>query len=151
MTKWMNVKNAAAMALFLATAGTMTTAYAQTSFEDVKTEAQALVEVTGDYAYAKRDELVAKSRASLENIDASILDLETRIRDNWASMNDAAKAKAEAEMADLRQQRINVAEHLSGLRYSTSDAWTDMKGGFSASFDVLLNSWAKAKSEFDPS
>ncbi|AKI00299.1 hypothetical protein IMCC20628_01583 [Hoeflea sp. IMCC20628] len=151
MTKWMNLKNAAAMTLILATAGTMTNAYAQTSFEDVKTEAQALVEVTGDYAYAKRDELVAKSRASLKNIDASILDLEARIRNNWASMDDAAKAKAKAEMAALRQLRIKVAEDLAGLRYSTADAWTDMKGGFSDSFDVLRNSWVKAKSEFDPS
>ncbi|AMY69786.1 MULTISPECIES: hypothetical protein [Frigidibacter] len=85
MTIKFNPKSALLLAS-LAVAIFTAPAFAETSFEAVKAEAKALVQVTKDYAFDKRDELVAYSKASLEKIDTDIGQLEVRIRNDWGGM-----------------------------------------------------------------
>jgi len=133
----------------LASSGALTAANAQTTFEDVKQEAHALVEMIGDYSHDRRIALVETSRTTLANIDESILELNAQMRDDWGQMSDASKAKAGATLDDLHQRRLAVAERLGALEQSSSSSWNDIRTGFSVAFRDLQLAWETAKHEFD--
>ncbi len=148
MPKWNGLKLVSLVAA-LATSGALTTASAQTTFDDVKQEVHALTEVIGDYTHDRRVALTEASRATLQSIDESILELNTKIRDDWGEMSDASKAKAEAAMENLHLRRLAVAERLGALEQSSSSSWSDIRSGFSVAFTDLQLAWEQAKQEFD--
>jgi hypothetical protein len=148
MFRWNGLKSVSLVAA-LATSGALTAANAQTTFDDVKQEAHALTKVIGDYTHDRRVALTEASRATLQGIDESILELNAKIRDDWDQMSDASKATAQAAMDDLHQRRLATAERLGALEQSSSSSWSDIRSGFSAAFTDLRLAWEKAKQEFD--
>lgn len=81
MPNWTGLKSVTLVAA-LAVSGALTAANAQTSFDDVKTESRALVDVIGDYAHDQSVALVDASKETLQGIDESISELNNRIRDD---------------------------------------------------------------------
>ena len=146
MPKWNGLKPVTLVAALMLSGAAV--ANAETTFNDVKQESQALIDVIGDYSHDRRDALVETSKATLQSIDESIDEMNTRIRDDWSEMSDAAKADAQAAMNKLHEQRLAVAERLGALEQSSSDGWSDIRAGFSMAFTDLKTAWEAAKQEF---
>lgn len=143
-------KLVAFLALTGALSGALGAANAQTSFDDIKRDSEALVADIGDYAHDRSDALVEASREALRELDDSVQDVNARVRENWNEMSDSARAKAERELEDLHERRLAVAEHLGALERSSAGAWSDVRTGFTNAFDDLVTSWEQAKRELDP-
>lgn len=148
MSRWNGLKLVSLVAA-LATSGAFTAAHAQTTFDDVKQEAQALTGVIGNYSHDRRVALTEASQATLKSIDESIHELNAKIRDDWSQMSDATKAKAQTALDNLHQRRLAVAERLGAIEQSSSSSWSDIRGGFSVAFTDLQTAWENAKQEFD--
>ena len=118
------------------------------SIEDVKQEAQDLMQALKAYTADQRDEAIQKTSAALDNLDQRIDALEARIDNNWDKMDEAAREKARASLKALRKQRTEVAEWYGSLKNSSVDAWGHMKKGFSDAYGALSNTWEKSENEF---
>ena len=118
------------------------------TIQDVKQEAQNLLEALKGYGAAQRDEAVQKTKEALAKLDQRIDELETRIDDSWDQMNEAAREQARASLRTLRKQRIELAEWYGSWKDSSADAWEHMKKGFSDAYEGLYDAWEKAEMEF---
>jgi chromosome segregation ATPase len=121
-----------------------------TSIDEVKQEAQSLMQTLKSYTADRRGEASNKAKAALDNLDARIETLETSIDNNWDKMNKVARKNARASLKALRSQRIELAEWYGRLKSSSNDAWGQMKAGFSDAYGTVNSAWGKAKKEFDP-
>lgn len=119
------------------------------SYDDIKQDAKALMSTLRQYGIDQRDEAMRQAQIALEKIDARIDELETRVDENWDQMSEAAQQRTRSTLKSLRQQRNQVAERYGSLKTSSSDAWEQMKDGFSAAYDELSDSWEKAKAEYE--
>ena len=125
------------------------TASDKASINEVKQETHELIQALESYSAAQRDEAIQKSKAALDNLDKRIEALETRIDNNWDTMNETARQKARASLKSLRQQRIQVAEWYGSFKSSSDDAWEQMKKGFSNAYSAISDAWEKAEKEFE--
>ena len=55
---------------------------------------------------------------------------------------------ARATLDALRRQRNELAEWYGGLKHSSAESWEQVKAGFVKSYEVLRESFAKARKEF---
>ena len=106
------------------------------------------METIQDYSVEQRDEALQQGRTMLDNIDARIEDAEENIRENWNEMDESARERARAALSDMRQRREDVAEWYGGLRYSSGDAWEDVRQGFTDAYSNLLDAWQDAEGDF---
>jgi uncharacterized membrane-anchored protein YjiN (DUF445 family) len=120
----------------------------KTSIEEVKQETQDLIQTLKAYSADQRDEAIQKTKSVLENIDQRIDALETRIDNNWDSMNRAARENARKSLKTLHKQRTKVAEWYGSMKSSSVDAWEHMKKGFSEAYEALYDAWEKSEKEF---
>jgi TolA-binding protein len=120
----------------------------KTSMEEVKQEAQDLIQALKNYTADQRDEAVQKTKSALQTLDKRIDALETRIDNNWDNMNKAAREKARANLKALHKQRTKVAELYGSMKSSTVSAWEHMKKGFSDAYSALYDAWEKSEKEF---
>jgi hypothetical protein len=119
----------------------------KTTMEEVKQEMQDAIRVLKEYSIDQRDEAVKDTKAALNRLDSRIEALETRINDNWDTMNEAVREKTRATLKSLRKQRTQMAEWYGSLKSSSAAAWEDIKKGFSDAYTSLYNSWEKAEKE----
>ena len=119
----------------------------QTTMKEVKQEMQDVIQVLKGYGIDKRDEAVKETKAALDKVDNHIDALQTRIDNNWDKMNETAREKAKATLEALRKQRTQLAEWHDSLKSSSSDAWEDIKKGFSDAYSSFYDAWEKAKNE----
>jgi chromosome segregation ATPase len=117
--------------------------------EDVKKETQELIDTLQQYSIYQREEAIKKADQALNTIDGRIDELENRVDANWDKMTQAARQKTRANLKELRKQRNKLAEWYGGFKNSSSDAWGQMKKGFSKAYKTINTSWEKAKSEYD--
>ena len=120
----------------------------ETSINEIKQETQDLLQALKAYSADQRDEAVQKTKSVLENIDNRIDALETRINQNWDSMNRATREKARNSLKALHKQRTKVAEWYGSMKSSSADAWEQMKQGFSDAYKALYDAWEKSEKEF---
>lgn len=106
--------------------------------QDVKKEAQELINKLQKYTVDQRDQAVKEADQALKKLDRRIDELETQVDNNWDNMTQAARQKARANLKALRQQRNELAEWYGSFKTSSADA-----------YQVLSDSWEKAKSEYD--
>ena len=121
----------------------------ETTAKDVKNELSDVAEVIQEYSADRKDEAVSTAKAALNELDASIAELESTIEAKSSRMSQATRRKASEAMKELRQQRNRVAEWYGGMQHSSRDAWEDVKEGFSESYSALVGSWDKARQEFE--
>jgi len=119
------------------------------SLQAVKQELAEAGRAIQGYSAAQRDKAVEQVQAALTTLDRQIDALQTRLDTQWDQLSQSARERARASLATLRQQRNEVAEWYGGMKYSSGNAWDEMKQGFSRAYTDLRESWAKAEQEFD--
>lgn len=121
----------------------------KTSITEVKKETHDLLQALKSYTVDQRDQAIQKSKAALDNMDKRINTLEAHIENNRDKMSKVAREKASASLESLRKQRAKLAESFTSLKNSSSDAWVQMKKGFSDAYVSVNDAWEKAKKEFE--
>ena len=119
-----------------------------TTAQDVEKKVTDAVAAIKTYAIDQRDEALQKAKIVLDDIDARINDLESRLSQKWDQMDQAARQKAASHLAALRKDRNKVAEWYGGLKHGSSQAWEDVKTGFSKSSQDLQDAFKKAYDDF---
>lgn len=120
----------------------------KTSIEDVKQESQELIQTLKGYSVTQRDEAMAKINETLAHLDQRINALEATIDSNWDKMDKVAREKSRASLAELRRERMDVAQWYGSLKSSSNDAWEQMKRVFSDAYSRLNETWEKSEIEF---
>jgi TolA-binding protein len=121
----------------------------KTTKEEMKQEVVDAGHAIKDYSVQERDKAVEKVKTALDDMDARIDRLETKMQEKWNQMDQSARRKAEEALKELRRRRNQVAEWYGGLKYSSSKTWDHMKKGFSDSYDALRGTWEKTEKEWD--
>jgi hypothetical protein len=88
--------------------------------------------VAAEFA-ATQDQFTAAIEAELHRWDAYLDRMQTKA----AAKSGAARERAEAAVADLRQRRISIKKSLSDVGTSASDEWHDAKARVLAELDEL--------------
>ncbi len=101
-----------------------------------------------DYTVAQRDDAIKNAKAALDDVDARIRRMERKLDSDWDKMDQAARKKARAALDALRRERNEVAEWYGGLKHSSAESWEQVKAGFVKSYEVLRESFAKARKQF---
>jgi hypothetical protein len=119
------------------------------SLQEVKQELAEAGRAIQNYSAAQRDKAVEQGQVALATLDAQIDELQTRLDEQWDQLSQSARRQARATLATLQQQRNEVAEWYGGMKYSSSNAWDEMKQGFSNAYSALRESWIEAEQEFE--
>jgi Skp family chaperone for outer membrane proteins len=113
-----------------------------------KTTAKDVSRTIRDYTVAQRDEATKSAKAALDDMDAGIRRLERKLEREWDQMDAAARKKARATLDALRRERNELAEWYGGLKYSSAEAWDEVKSGFAKSYDDLKGAFGRARKAF---
>lgn len=117
---------------------------AQTTARAFQGKVADAVQAIKSYSVAQRDRAVERAKAILDDFDSRIKDLESRLSQKWGQMDQAARQEAMSAMTSLRKQRNAAAEWYGGLKHGSSQAWEDVKTGFSKSAHDLEDAFRKA-------
>ena len=120
----------------------------KTTAKDVSTKAVGTGRAIKDYTLAQRDEAVKQAKAALDDLDRRIGRMERKLDNDWERMDQAARKKARATLDALRRERNEAAEWYGALKHSSAESWEQVKAGFEKSYDVLRESFAKARKKF---
>ena len=135
---------AAVIAVLLAVPAAAQDVDALTTAEDVRTEISEAMHAIAAYSEQERDQALAEAREALNRLDAEIERREQALRENWAEMSDAVRETAEARLRDLRQARNRLGERYGALQSGTSNAWDELKTGFSDAWAAFSEAWRAA-------
>lgn len=116
---------------------------------DVKKEAMETYDVLKSYSLEQRDEALAAAENKIEKLDGQIAQMQKTIDNKWQDMSQATQERTRKTLDTLREKREALAEWLGGLRYSSEDAWEEVKKGFSDSYDRLQEAFTQASEDFD--
>ena len=116
----------------------------QATTQDPQNMVADAVQAVKSYSAAQHDQAVQRAKAILDDFDARIKDLESRLSQKWGQMDQAAHQEAMSAMTSLRKQRNAAAEWYGGLKHGSSQAWEDVKTGFSKSAHDLEDAFRKA-------
>ena len=145
-----SIFSAAILIIFSANtfADQQTASESKTTSEDVKQETMEAVEAVKKYSIEKKDTAVSEVKVVLEDLDARIDRMQNGIEKKWDEMDQASRDKAKATMQALRKKRNELSEWYGGMKHSSAEAWTDVKGGFVKGYEALANAFDKAENEF---
>jgi Spy/CpxP family protein refolding chaperone len=134
---------AALVTIALLTASPLS-APAQTTSTDVSQKASETGEAIKDYTVEKKNEAVAHAKKLTADLDAKIKDLEAAA----AKQTGEAKAKAQAQLRDLKAKRAVASKKASDLGRATKASWDRAKEGFADAYRDLATAYDKAAAEF---
>lgn len=112
--------------------------------KDVKEAALALEA----YTVEQKDTAVAKAGEMMGAFDKRIASMEGNLQANYKEMQESTKDKYNKNLQALRKQRNELSEWYGSMKYSSDEAWQDVKNGFAKSYDFLVNAWDNAENEF---
>jgi TolA-binding protein len=121
----------------------------KTSASDVKEEAVETYQVLKEYTLEQRDEAIDAAEEKIARLDTRIAEMQQLIDEKWQSMSKDARIQTRNSIDALNQKRQDLAEWLGGLRYSSRQAWEDVKKGFADSYDRLERAFAEANQDFE--
>ena len=116
----------------------------QTTSKDVGQKASETGEAIKDYTIEKKNEAVAQAKKLTANLDAKIKDLEAET----SKQTGEAKAKAQAQLRDLKAKRAAASRKASDLGKATKASWERAKEGFADAYRDLATAYEKAAAEF---
>ncbi|MBA6346715.1 hypothetical protein [Colwellia sp. BRX8-9] len=119
----------------------------KTSIEEVKQEAQYLLQTLDAYTAERKSEAIYKTKAALDKLDKRIDALEADVDERWDKMDKDTRKKARDSLKALRKQRNQVAQWYGSLKSSTDKAWKHMKKGFLDAYKALNDAWEKSENE----
>src|SRR6266571_2854965 len=120
----------------------------KTSAKDVSKKAGVTGRAIKDYTVAQRDEALKQAKAALDDVDARIRRMERKLDNEWDKMDQTARKKSRSALNALRRERGELAEWYGGLKHSSAESWEQVKAGFVKSYEVLKESFAKARKGF---
>ncbi len=120
----------------------------KTAAKEVSKKAGETGRALKDYTVAQRDEALKQAKAALDDADARIRRMERKLDNEWDKMDETARKKSRAALNALRRERGELAEWYGGLKHSSAESWEQVKAGFVKSYDVLRESFAKARKGF---
>ncbi len=120
----------------------------KTTAKDVSRKVDETGQAIKNYTLAQRDEAIKQAKAALDDLDTRISRMERKLDNEWDRMDQAARKKARATQKALRRERNEVAEWYGGLKHSSAESWEQVKAGFVKSYEVLKESFAKARKQF---
>ena len=120
----------------------------KTTAKDLSRKAGETGRAMKDYTVAQRDEAIKQAKAALDDVDGRIRRMERKLDTEWDKMDQAARRRSRAALNALRRERGELAEWYGGLKHSSAESWDQVKAGFVKSYEVLRQSFAKARKEF---
>jgi small-conductance mechanosensitive channel len=118
---------------------------AKATAKDVSARADEAARAVREYTVQQRDEAVKQAKAALDDLDARIRRMETKIDREWDGMDEAARKKARTALDALHRERNEAAEWYGGLRHGSAEAWDQVKDGFVKSYERLKKSFVTAR------
>lgn len=116
---------------------------------DIGKEVERTVDAIRAYSAERRAEAVADAKRAADDLDRQTQRLQEQMDQRWGRMSQAARARSQATMADLRQRRNALAEWYGGLRHGSTAAWGEIRSGFVRSYHELADAVRRARAEFD--
>jgi len=139
-------------ALLLTTLGVVgapTLAEEDSSAAQVKKDTRELIDSLGSYTAEQRDQALEKAKEALARLDKRIQDLEARVRDNWENMDQETRQQAREHLEALRERRMKLAEWYGGMKTGASQAWEDIKRGFTDAYEAFGQAWEESEEDLD--
>lgn len=112
-------------------------------------EAQNRIAELRSFTVRQRDQALERARITLELVDTRIHEWQARADSNWQRMDAASRDRARRTLDRLHEKRIDAATWYGGMRYSSAEAWGDVRTGFANSYRELAESMRQARAEFD--
>ena len=116
--------------------------------KDIAKKADETGQAIKNYTVAQRDEAIKNAKAALDDLDRRIDRMERKLDSEWERMDQGARKRARATLDALRRERNEAAEWYGGLKHSSAESWEQVKTGFVKSYEVLKESFAKARKGF---
>lgn len=110
-------------------------------FDKVKKETKAAAEDMKDYAFAQKDEFVAKMQVQLAEINRDLDELSVRVEKS----SETAKAEWKPKLQALRDQAERLNKQLDQARNATESTWNEVKSGARKAYDELKDGFQKAR------
>ena len=110
-------------------------------FDQVKEETKAAAEEIKNYAYAQKDEFVAKMQTQLARINRDLDELSVKIEKSSA----AAKAEWQPKLQELRHQAEKLKQQLDGAKNATESTWDEVKSGSKKAYNELKDGFQRAR------
>lgn len=117
--------------------------------EQVRKEVDEALDAIRGYSVERRDEALARARTALQETDRDLRELQARSDAQRERLGDAARARRDEAMADLRERRNQLAEWTGALQHGSTQAWAEVKDGFVRSYRELADALAKAQAQFE--
>lgn len=121
----------------------------QAANTDVSEEVKEAASAIGEFTVEQKDAAVGKAREMMDSIDDRIHKLEGRMEANWDDMKESSRDKYNKTLKTLREKRNNLSEWYGSMKHSSKDAWSEVKSGFSKSYESLAQSWQDAAQEME--
>jgi len=94
-----------------------------------------------DYAYAQKDEFVAKMQVQLAEINRDLDELSVKVEKS----SEAAKAEWKPKLETLRDQAERLNKQLDQAKNATESTWNEVKSGARKAYDELKDGFQKAR------
>lgn len=121
----------------------------QVQREDVQKEVEEAIEAVRGYSADRNREALARARDSLARADRRMAQLEREMNERWGRMSTATRQRNQETVAQLRSQRLEVAEWIGAMKHSSGDAWEEVKTGFAGSYRAFTDALGRARAQFD--
>ncbi|MGB3212502.1 MAG: hypothetical protein WBB19_17510 [Desulforhopalus sp.] len=118
------------------------TTYSQASGENTKEEIQEAAAAIGDYTVEQKDAAVAKAKELMEKLDTKITVWEGQLEENWSDLKQSSRENYQQSLRELRKQRNDLSEWYGSMKYSSKEAWNEVKQGFSNAYDSLADAYS---------
>ena len=119
----------------------------KTTASDVQEEAKETYAALQRYTLEQRDEAVSLAREKIEKLDRRIAEMQKTVDQKWQDMSKATQEETRATLDTLRKKREELAEWYGGIRYSSKEAWEDVKKGFADSYDRMQRAFEEARED----
>jgi hypothetical protein len=114
----------------------------------VRHHASKAVEALKDLTAEQRDEALGQAKATIDQLDEKIEDLQQALYERWDQMDQTSRNRTRHVLDTLGRERTQVAQWYGAMMQSSAQAWNDVKLGFMKSFTDLNASFQQAREEF---
>jgi len=119
----------------------------KTTASDVKEDAMETYDALKSYTLEQRNEAVIFAQKKINKLDVRIAEMRKTVNEKWQDMSKATQEKTRETLDTLSKEREDLAEWLGGIRYSSKEAWEDVKKGFADSYDRMEKAFEEASKD----
>lgn len=116
----------------------------------VKEETRELLDSLSHYTAEQRDQALEKANEALAQLDKRIQELDARIRDSWENMDEESRQRAHKHLEALRERRMKLAEWYGSMKTGASQAWEEIKHGFTEAYKAFGRAWEDSEQDLEP-